>query len=438
LVQMKQELPKNETQKLEVGNRAENEKRDKELQEEVTRLTDGIAQKELIVSKIVQQGALCTLSVRYGVKTIVVSWTLGEDMKPMLGDWIGFYKVGQPAQKYKRAIKTAGTRQGHEAIPVPKTPGLYHFKYFIDGGYNEVCISDVIHIGPQMTIKTTLIEDPESSKNNEIEVSYSLKGGELSYSDWFGLYNAAESNNKNYVIFHRIGDDTNKSTHTFRLPAPRHPGDYNIRFFPNLCGYNFVAKSNILRVINKDKLNIELITENNNARVKVIKVTWDIHSVDVSSYDYIALYKQDSLNNYYETFQYVDMKVGYLTFEAPREIAQYNLRYHSSSQSKYIDISRSDSISIQNTDSVNVMVDGHIVKVSWDIYSQTKTAWDWVGIFEEGSDNHTYLICQYVDPKTDVLVFQPVPSGNKYEARYFSSKVGKYVDFRKSPVFTIN
>jgi len=132
------------------------------------------------------------------------------------------------------------------------------------------------------------------------------------------------------------------------------------------------------------------------------------------------------------------MKSGYLSFEAPREIAQYNLRYHSSSLSKYIDIARSDSISIQNTDSVNVMVDGHIVKVSWDIYSQTKTAWDWVGIFEEGSDNHTYLMCQYVDPKTDVLVFQPVPSGKKYEARYFSSKVGKYVDFRKSPVFTIN
>jgi len=110
-------------------------------------------------------------------------------MKSMAGDWIGFYKVGLPVQKYKRSIKTGGARQGVETLPAPKTPGLYHFKYFLDGSYNEICVSDVIHIGPQMILKASLIEDPVDTKKNEIEVTYNLKGGELSSTDWYGLYN---------------------------------------------------------------------------------------------------------------------------------------------------------------------------------------------------------------------------------------------------------
>jgi len=309
----------------------------------------------------------------------------------------------------------------------------------VDGSYNEVCVSDVIHIGPQMVIKSNLLEDPNNEKNSEIEVSYSLKGGELSYNDWFGLYNATETNNKNYITYHRIGDDNGNSTNTFKLPAPRLPGDYNIRFFPNLCGYNFVAKSNILRIMNKDKLDIEFIKEDNtNERIKCIKVSWDIHSVDPTSYDYIGLYKQSSLNNYYENFLYIDLKSGHLLFDAPKEVDTYDFRYHSASQSKYIDIARSEPVIIQNTDLVNVKVEGEGVTVSWDIYSQPLTSWDWIGLFEVGSDNYTYVMTKYIDLKTNSILFHPLPPGKFYEARFFSSKVGKYVDFRKSMVFSIN
>jgi hypothetical protein len=366
----------------------------------------------------------------------VVSWSLGEDMTAMVGDWVGFYKVGQPLQKYKRYIKTGGARKGHETIPAPKTPGLYHFKYFVDGSYNEVCISDVIHIGPQLVLKSTLIEDPDDFKKNEIEVVYTLKGGEISSNDWFGLFNATETNNKNYISFYREGD-SNIKDNTFRLAAPRQPGDYTIRFFPSLCGYNFVAKSNTIRIINKDKLNIEIVKDpSENGRLKSIRVSWDILSVDVSAYDYIGLYKQEALNNYYESFQYVDMKSGFNIFEAPKEVAVYHLRYHSASQSKYIDIARSDLIDIQNTDSINAVYNNGTVTVNWDIHSQPYTSWDWVGIFEEGAPNANYLIFKYIEPNTNSAVFTGIPTGRRCEARYFSSKVGKYIDFRKSPVFT--
>jgi len=233
-----------------------------------------------------------------------------------------------------------------------------------------------------------------------------------------------------------VADDTGKSTNTFKFPAPRMPGDYSVRFFPSLCGYNHVSKSNILRIINKDKLHIEKILVDNTARVKSIKVTWDIHSVDVNSCDYIALYKQEALNNYYETFQYVDIKSDYLIFEAPKEIGCYNLRYHSASQSKYLDISRSDVIQISNTDLVSTVYSNGIVTVSWDIHSQPQTNWDWIGIFEEGASNTSYVMFKYVEVNTSSTTFHPLPTGNKYEARYFSSKLGKYCDFRKSDIFT--
>lgn len=157
--------------------------------------------------------------------------------------------------------------------------------------------------------------------------------------------------------------------------------------------------------------------------------------MDVSAYDYIGLYKQDSLNNNYESFQYVDMKAGYIIFEAPKEVAVYHLRYHSVSQSKYIDIARSDLIHIQNTDSITAILNNGTVTVTWDIHSQPHTTWDWVGIFEEGAPNTNYLIFKYIDVNSNIAVFPGIPTGRRYEARYFSSKVGKYVDFRKSPIF---
>jgi len=104
----------------------------------------------------------------------------------------------------QRDIKTGDDRQGHNHFPAPKTPGLYHFKYFIDGSFNEVAESDIVHIGPQLSLESKIIQDPEDGKT-KIEVSYKLNSGELSEDDWFGLYNATESNNKRYLTYHPLG-----------------------------------------------------------------------------------------------------------------------------------------------------------------------------------------------------------------------------------------
>lgn len=165
--------------------------------------------------------ALVTLGVRYGAKTIIVSWSLGSDLKASPSDWIGFFKLGMPNEKYREYIKTAGEREGSHHFTSPKTPGLYQFKYFREGTYNEVAHSDLIHIGPQLVITAALnpgrallsgffceFIDPTLVDNGagkeRIDVTYVLNSGEVTTSDWFGLYPAEEKNNKNYLAMRYI------------------------------------------------------------------------------------------------------------------------------------------------------------------------------------------------------------------------------------------
>jgi len=225
---------------------------------------------------------------------------------------------------------------------------------------------------------------------------------------------------------------------SFRVPAPRTPGDYVLRFFPSLCGYTFVAKSNTIRVPNKDKLTTELIKDETNGRIKSIKVQWIISSVDPSPYDYLALYKSEALNNSYICYKYIDPKNNHVVMDAPCEVETYNVRYHSSTQSKYTDIARSDSIQIENTDTVTATVTKSVVTVTWDIHSQPHTTWDWVGIYKKGiTSNTNYVDYKYIDLNTKVLVFS-VREAGEYEARFFSSRLGRYTDFRKSNAFVVN
>jgi len=307
---------------------------------------------------------------------------------------------------------------------------LYQFKYFRNSSYNEVAESDVIHIGPQIVLQAKLVE--VSLKNNLIEVNYSLKGGELSSKDWFGLFNASENNNRNYITYHEVGKNT--SSNSFTLPAPRVPGDYVLRFFPKPCGYNFVSKSNNVRIINKDKLITQVIKDDSSGRIQAIKVTWDIHSLDPSSRDYIALYKQEALNSYYEKYLYVDLQAGFLIFEAPTQVDLYNFRYHSASQLKTMDVARSDPVEIPNTDTITATVENGIITVTWDIHSQPQNNWDWVGLYKKGIiSNKDYIDSKYVNVNSKLLVFNPKDPG-QYEVRYFSYYLGRYTDFRKSNV----
>jgi len=348
--------------------------------DEIKQIQEQINHYKSVLIKFDKQPDLCTLAVRYDGNNVIVSWVLGKDIKPTPDHWIGFYKVGQPLTKYRNYHKTGGELTGGHAFVAPRTPGVYQFKYFVDSSYgNPLAESEYIRIGPSLEIAATLAHE---GNQNSVKVNYKLMSGELASEDWFGLFSATEINNSKYIGWERIGSKLVSvgEQGTINFEAPRTPGDYVVRYFPKLCKYTHFASSNTIRVQNKDKIIAEAVKDSTTGRVKEIKIEWQIQSVVPYTSDYIAIYKVLSPPGMYIAYKYVDPKVGTLTIEAPTEVGLYDLRYHSASLSKYVDVCRSNEIEIPNTDMITATIEMYII-VSHNIHSYPKSSWDWVGIY---------------------------------------------------------
>jgi len=147
--------------------------------------------------------------------------------------------------------------------------------------------------------------------------------------------------------------------------------------------------------------------------------------------------QKNSPNNYYVTFKYIDTKNAYLEFDSPKEIDEYDFRYHSATHGKTVSIVKSLSFIVQDTDTVSVTVEGPAIVVKWDINSQTQTTSDWVGLFKASEKNNSkYLDSKYVNLTTNNVTFNTKEKG-EMEVRYFSYNVGKYANFKKSNVFVV-
>ena len=55
-------------------------------------------------------------------------------------------------------------------------------------------------------------------------------------------------------------------------------------------------------------------------------------------------------------------------------------------------------------DVVTAEVAGGMVAVSFNIFSQPKSSWDWVGIFKVGAPNNTFVAYSYVKADTNAVV----------------------------------
>eukprot|EP01128_Nolandella_sp_AFSM9_P003778 TRINITY_DN1657_c0_g1_i1.p1 TRINITY_DN1657_c0_g1~~TRINITY_DN1657_c0_g1_i1.p1 ORF type:complete len:652 (-),score=224.02 TRINITY_DN1657_c0_g1_i1:40-1842(-) len=417
--------------KIRQERKAELKQLDVEEQKQMEKKREFLKQKELLVSRIVVGKALCTLGVRYSEKTVIVSWSLGKDLQGLPADWIGFFKLGN--KDYRQYIKTGGKRTGTHHFTAPKTPGLYVFRYFVDGSYNEVATSDVIHIGPQLKLVSTLNEEEKT-----VSVTVTKRSGEVTTSDWFGFYKASEKNNKKYVASQYIGEsDVNAKTFTLNFPAPRTPGDYVVRFFPKRCKYTNVTSSNSIRIENRDRISTSPFSLEE-GRVVDLLVKFDIHSVDVTKWDYVAVYPLGKHNNDYVSHKYVDPPKKTLVVPAPIQVGKYEVRFHSGSQSKYVDCVRSVEFEIENRDVVEAKKSGSLIPVTWKIHSQPKSKWDWVGLFLVGTANTQYVQYKYINVSTNALVFDAPTAPGNYEVRYFSYHHGKYEDFRKSELILIS
>lgn len=386
-------------------NRQEQDIRDKE---------DKISHCHQVISKMQQEQAICTLSARYSSKTIVVSWALQENQPATSSDWVGFFAIDSKNTQYIEYIKTGGTKQGSHHFSAPKTPGLYEFRLFLNGSYDDVVRSGVINIGPQLELSSYL-------EGDKIWCLWSLKGGELSKNDWIGFYESSNPTSQ-YISVHYI--DPNAEQKQIAVDAPRKPGNYEFRFVPHLCNYSAVAKSDTVVIPNRDKLFMEVIKQGSDVK---LRITWDIRSVDVSRSDWIAIYKKGEQNNNYLYYQYTDKIKNEVIFASPELPGEYECRYHSRRQSKYLDVARSPVVTIKDNNKVYAETEGPWIKVTWAIKAPKVTTSDWIAFYKDGASAVNYITYQYVDVKKNYLLFhKPADQSGKYFVRYFAYSLPKY------------
>jgi hypothetical protein len=142
-----------------------------------------------VLDDIKRKTNICTVTAQAGTKTIFCSWKL-IDREPTEHDWIGFYNKNNPNKNYRTFHKTRA-REGHFIVDSPNTPGLYEFRFFSNGSYEDIARSDVIYIGPTIS----LVALP--SKNGDVVIlKWEITKGEsyLSPKDWFGFYHVKDRN----------------------------------------------------------------------------------------------------------------------------------------------------------------------------------------------------------------------------------------------------
>eukprot|EP01120_Amphizonella_sp_Union-15-10_P010366 TRINITY_DN4134_c0_g1_i1.p1 TRINITY_DN4134_c0_g1~~TRINITY_DN4134_c0_g1_i1.p1 ORF type:complete len:611 (-),score=154.72 TRINITY_DN4134_c0_g1_i1:40-1716(-) len=417
------ELDQMQRQMAQVQGKIRQQEQEIQIQEQEMRNKEKkISMYEQLISKLAQEQAICTLSVRYSAKTIVVSWALSQDQVATPSDWVGFFSVDGLNTQYIEYIKTGGSRQGSHTFQSPKTPGLYEFRFFLNGSYYDVVRSGVINIGPQVTLSAAL-------EQNKITCTWSLNSGDLSPRDWIGFYSSSAPTSK-YLSIHYI----NPLSSSIVIDAPRIPGDYEFRFVPHLCSYTAVAKSDVVTIPNSDKIFIEL-QETLDGDLQKIVVTWDIRSVDVSRSDWIALYSKGKENNDYVLYKYVDKIQNVVYFDPPEVPGEYEFRYHSRRQSKYKHVTTSQPFQLKDVNVVTMKVAGPHLQVEWDIKTPKVTKNDWIALYKEGAVPTNYIAYKYVDLKENFVLFdKPADFSGRYFVRYFSYSMPKWTPLSCSAV----
>jgi hypothetical protein len=260
--------------------------------------------------------------------------------------------------------------------------------------------------------------------------------------DWIGLFKQNQPSNSNYVSYQKTNGARSGSL-TFTVPAL---GSWEFRFFPR-NSYEYTLRSNLLVV----GCNVQLIAllDPSNSQ---IKLTLRLIHGHIDANDWIGLYKASTYHNKeYIAHKYVGEegnRVFY--FDAPRQPGQYQLRYFPANSS-YNDVARSNLITIEDRDMVLAtpsMLDVNSrekISVSWRISSTETTKWDWVGLYEVGTD--TYLEYRYVEPGKNSTTFACPTKPGTYEARYClaatssllstgQTKASNKITVRSSPIGT--
>jgi hypothetical protein len=368
-----------------------------------------------------EQDKLCTIKVDHTSKTVLaVSWNVNDkNIQPTNSDWIGLYRFNARNKKYKSYIKTGGKKQGNDQVPVPSSPGLFEFRYFTQSNM-MIAKSTIFLLGTEVHLIST-------QNGNKLKVNWMVKAGELTKNDWIGFY-AQDSPNRQYLHSAYVPKDKT----SFEIDAPRKPGQYEFRYFPYGAGYNSTARSNVILILNKNKLDLD-VAKNEQQVATSLAVKYDLQSEVPSASDWIGVYRAG--HNDYLEYKYVDMKEGQLQFNAPWRPGKYELKYYSKSAGSVV---MTKAFEIEDKDQLSVSIEGTALKVTWDLLSVKSTASDWIGIYKAGEENNKqYVTFKYIDPKQNWMLLNVPEQSGSYQVRYFTHQLEKYDDLKRTAVFDV-
>ncbi|EFA82132.1 hypothetical protein PPL_05037 [Heterostelium album PN500] len=291
------------------------------IQREKEKLEKELVQKLEIIEQTKLSNTL-SLKLTRGTEadTIVVNYNLGNQIHSHC--WIGIYPTHQPKnERYLTYKVVEGGNDGSITYP-GIIPGNYEARLFKDK-YDLLQTSDSILIGPDVDLSAHVVGD-------EIHIKYNVAApSSISNRDWIGLYSKG-LRNKKYI------DSTYaNNTGTAIFKSPRTPGEYSVRYFVYPTKYNEQTIATF-EILDLDQI---LVTTPIVSKGKEIKVEYSVNTVVPSSSDWIGLYVvgEENNKNYIESKYTNGTGNGVISFVAPEQQGEFEVRFFSSYKDDNID-----------------------------------------------------------------------------------------------------
>ena len=169
-------------------------------------------------------------SITVSGSAVVAKWTAPANHTA--SDWIALTSIDAPAWWTIWTKSTGGALNGSVSIPLPKTPGIYEFRYFINGGYTLAGRSNSLAIansGYGISTSTSPIK-----AGTTLTISYTA-GANRTPTDYIGLYKVG-SDSGSPVTFNQTKGAAS-GTMSFVLPA----GTYELRYIMGSSSYTYIC-----------------------------------------------------------------------------------------------------------------------------------------------------------------------------------------------------
>jgi hypothetical protein len=232
----------------------------------------------------------------------------------MPDSWVGFYReaAGNDSPLARRSLKDLDG--GGFMLEAPAEPGRYNFRLFKDGGYDLLGTSngiEVVQFRPVLEVRKLQVKPGR-------KITVSLGEAPFPPGCWIGFFREDGGNNSP-ISREKLGE---LKEGTYVVEAPKEPGKYNFRVFPD-GGYDLLAASKPVEVSQyRPIINLQAPFAFPGDRITVI------FSEAPELYDsWIGLFNEASGDNSALAYKYLrDLPDNTYTVDAPPMPGRYNFR----------------------------------------------------------------------------------------------------------------